>query len=260
MKNLFVIIIIGLIIVQSCKKVDPQDNPIATQSCSKAKFQTSITDYMTPCSITEDGDNNILVLGNKEGKISLLKIDTLGAVVWNKSYPNLSGIATKVIVLNDNSIVISSFQNNIIEPIPNLPDINSVFIQISNFLIMGCNPIYKLGNIDGYTIKSKSFVTKLDKDGNTLWTNSYDEEIGYGKSILKNNNGNINLVTMKLKGRVPILVYDNLGVFQDTINYPENDNIVNVYELDKNGNLIWEKEIQNIYNRGYDELSSNLDL
>jgi len=261
MKKLFALLFIGLLIVQSCKKDNQENNdPINTISCSKSKFQTSISDLMTPSSVTEDYENNIYVLGNKEGEICIIKIDTSGAIVWNKSYPTLTGIASKLIVLNDNSIVISSFQNNTIEPITNLPDINNVWIQNSNLSLIDCNPYYELGDIDGYNIISQSFITRLDKNGNILWTNSYEECVGRGKSILRNSNGNINLVTMKLKGRVPILVYDSNGVFQDTINYPENDNIVNLYELDKNGSLLWIKEIKNIFNHGYAELSSNLDL
>lgn len=261
MKKLFALLFIGLLITQSCKKDNQGNNdPINANTGSKAKFQTSIPDLMTPCSIIEDCNNNILVLGNKEGKTCLIKIDTSGAIIWNKSYPTLSGIASKLIALNDNSIVISSFQNNTIEQLTNLPNINNVWIQNSNPSLLNCNPSYEYGTIDGYTIKSKSFITRLDKNGNILWTKSFDESIGNGKSILKNSNGNINLVTMKLKGRVPILVYDSNGIFQDTINYPENDNTVFLYELDMNGNSLWKKEIKNIYNRGYDELSSSLDL
>ena len=200
-------------------------------------------------------------MGNKEGKLCLIKIDTAGEIVWNKAYPSLTGIASKVIVLNDNSIVVSSYQNNEIEPITNLPAINSVFIQKSYGLPnLYCTIYYEIGDIDGYNVKSETNLTKLDKEGNILWSNNYEECIGKGNSIIKNSNGNINLVTLKLKGRVPILVFDGNGVFQDTINYPEDDSTLCLYEIASDGNTLWKKEIKHIYNTGYDHLTTSIDV
>lgn len=127
MKNkLFCIIIIDLIILQAYKKDDEIIDVTITTICSKSKFQSSISDLIIPTSIYEDDENNIVVLDNKGGEINIIKLDTIGEVIWNKTYLNIPDIASNIIILDNNSIIVSSYKNNEIEPIANLPYLSCV--------------------------------------------------------------------------------------------------------------------------------------
>lgn len=261
MKNqMLYIVIIVFIMMSGCEKDNQGDDGNSPSYCSKSKFQTSITDLMIPTSINEDSENSIIVLGNNGGKISIIKLDTLGREIWNKTYSNIPGIASEIIALDDNSIIVSSYKKNEVEPITNLPVLDNVWIQDSYFTVFNCEPHFILGSVDGYNVISETYLTRLDKNGNVIWTNNFEGCLGKGNSILKNSQGNINLITLKLKGRVPILVYDNNGVFQDTVRYPEDDNTLCFYNINKDGSTLWKKEFDNIYNFGYDEVSTKIDI
>ena len=263
MKKLVVIIIVGILAFQSCKKDNlTNEDPVGGSYCSKAKFQVSFNSSLIPSSITEDCVGNILIIGKKQGLICMVKLNSSGRLLWEKTYQNMPYNISSVVTLSDNSIILSSYQNNTREQISNQTDLNNVFIQDTIINPYYCTPSFTIGNFhgEGYNVKSKSYLTKFDNDGNIVWQNNYDECIGNANSIIVNKSGNINMVTMKLKGYVPILVFDNNGVFQDSIKYPLNDNVLAIYEIDKDGNTLWKKEIDNIYNSAYSELASNIEI
>jgi len=155
---------------------------------------------------------------------------------------------------------VSSFKPNSILPLDNLPPFNNVWIQVSYLGLFNCKPFYDYGSVDGYTIKSEAYLTRIDDKGNILWTKQYDECLGKGNSIIRNSVGCLSMVTMKLKGRVPIPVYNQNGIFQDTVNYPEDDNTVCFYIIGKDGNTLLRREIGNVFNRGYSEISIPVDI
>lgn len=260
MKKLFWVAIIGLLIAQGCKKDDNNGIINLSPSCSESIFQISISDMWNPMSITEDSKNNIIVLCNKNNETILIKVDTMGNVIWNKSYPNVPGYASEVITLSDNSILFTSYMYNETEPIANLPYIQNVYVQQAG-LSNSCDPIFEFAApIDGYLVKSNSYLTKLDCNGNVLWTNHYEESLGGGTSMFENSQGNICFLTMKLYGRIPTLVYDDYGIFTDTVRYPNDENTLCFYTIDGNGNTLLHKEIPNVYNNEYDRVSTKINL
>jgi len=260
MKKVLLVLLVGILVAQSCKKdkEDIEEEVVTITYCSKQKFQTTIADMMKPVSIIEDDSNNIIILGEKQGEICLIKVDTLGAEIWNKSFPDIPGIASEVIALDDNSILISSYINNETETIP--PVVTNVWLGRVFSLLEACEMNYQLGDADGYSVKSEMYLTRLDRNGSLLWTNTYNECLGNGNSIIRNSKGDINMATIKLKGRYPELVYDSNGVFQDTVNYFFDKNIVFLYEISKEGNTVWKKEFNNIYNRAFDELFATIEI
>jgi hypothetical protein len=61
------------------------------------------------------------------------------------------------------------------------------------------------------------------------------------------NSGNIILMGYLNYGSQGQPVYDNHGIFQDTINYPKDSNKLFLYELDNSGNINWQKSLNNIF-------------
>jgi len=259
-KKIFYLIIVGFIIIQGCKKDDPISVENGVFFCSEAIFQTTIPRSIEPISIIEDKEGNIIILGYEAGKISLIKVDTSGVELWNKSYANIPGMPSQVIVLNDNSIVVSSYEPNKTVVISSAP---SQYVYLgSGASAYDCTQIYYMGPLTVVEdrVESKSYLTRLDKDGNIDWTSTYPECLGRGNAIIANSEGNINLTTMKLKGRLPIYVYDSFGVFRDTVRYAQDGNTICFYSIDKNGNTIFKKQIENIYNGEYEQLTTKIDL
>ena len=247
---------------QGCKKDDNYGvfTPTSITSCSESTFQILISDMWNPTSITEDGNNNIIVLCDKNDETIIIKVDTNGNVIWNKSYPNIPGRALEVITLRDNSILFTSYMYNETEPIANLPVFQNVYVQQAG-LSNSCDPNFEFAvPIDGYLVNSNSYLTKLDSNGNVMWTNHYAEGLVGGSSMFENSQGNICFVTMKLYGRIPEPVYDNYGVFQDTVLYPTDKNTLSFYTIGVNGNTLLHKEITNVYNSEYDRISTKINL
>lgn len=262
MKNTIYIIklfIICVLFLSACKKENLNNSPTTNSNnniCSSSSYETPLNNIYFPYSIDEDNDGNTYLLGQYLNQTKIIKIDNTGNIVWEKDSMYIPGTAVQLSILNDNSLIVVSYDDNVIYS-------SSFFMQAfyQNGIIASHNCVNSYEwNDQCYTvgITAKTYVSKLSSNADVIWTKDFNESYVKGKCLIEQNN-NLLFITMKLNGKQPIFVFDSFGVFQDTVNYPIDKNIIEIYCLDLNGNINWEKQIENIYNIGYEQVVWGID-
>lgn len=240
-----------------CNKDDENSFTTDNSYCSKSKFQILINEEIFPITHIEDHNSNIIILGiDSQNKLQILKLDTAGNIIWKKERPNSNREGLRLICLDDNSLIITS--NG--ERKSTIIDFgwNNVYVQ--NGYRPNCELSFELGSPIGYSLESKNYLTKLDKNGNLIWEKEFDGMNGVGNCLLNISTTGFAYLTIDLKGKLPTVIYDENGVFQDTVLFLQDQNIISFYKMDAEGNIITQKEIPNIFNSTFDSPSPVIDL
>ena len=250
----------SLLLLFACGKDDkPDENPITPVPCSSLTFQTTINSTLIPVSITEDYNKNIIVLGTENGVTKVLKIDSAGGLVWKKDFSNVDGKPARIIALSDNSLVFATKLFNKKEYFA-VNGYNSIWIQ-NGYNRLGCKKSYELGNDDNnYHVKSGTNLVKINSKGDVQWTKKIDRCFGDANSLQKYSDQSFVLLTMKFYGKIPEPIYDGNGVFQDTVNYSLDSNIIYLSKFASDGKLYWQIEVDHVFNMQYDSLPTALGI
>jgi hypothetical protein len=153
MKITLPILILTMLLLSSCNKENPEgklSNPVYFLF----NGQIGTNDNSTVVSM----DDNLIICGNSDGKISLLKISKSGEEIWRKdlSAGNMSS--------------------------------GDALVNIENGDLFVCGKTYR--NWDASKIDI--LLVRTNAEGDTVWTKTYggiDEE--YGKNIIKTSDGNL---------------------------------------------------------------------
>jgi len=263
MKYIIPILILVLLCL-GCKKKndDNPNNSNETQNnvfCSGSKFRTTFNDTIEPVSLIEDNNGNIIIIGNNQTNIKVAKINNSGDFLWSKKVINLPGKAGNIIALNDNSLLIASYEaNNNVTTSDNA--FNNIYIQNGYNNSHNCNPSFEIGASFTIDVKGKCYLSRIDTSGMLLWTKEINESYTWGNCLIKYFNNSIIFMSMALEGKQPIYKYDTFGIFQDTAFYAADKNKIKIYNIDLNGNTIWESTIDSIFNTEYLEVSPKIDM
>ena len=253
MKKLLLLSLSLLLLTACGKDDDPDVNPITTVPCNSLTFQTTINSALIPVSITEDYNKNIIVLGIENGVTKVLKIDSAGGLVWKKDFSNVDGKPARIIALADNSLVFATKLFNKKQHFAG-NGYNNVWIQ-NGFNRFACKKSYGLGSDDNnYHIKSGTNLVKISSKGDVQWTQLIDRCFGDANSLQKYSDQSFVLLTMKFYGRIPNAIYDASGVFQDTVNYSMDSNMIYLSKYASDGKLYWQTEVNHVFNMQYDSL------
>ena len=260
MKIILLLILSLFLLLSACDKDEKPDvNPVISISCNSQIFQTTINSTLIPVSITEDYNKSIIILGTENGMTKVLKIDSVGGLVWKKDFSSVVGKPASIIVLSDNSLVFATKLNNKHEYFAGF-GLNNVFIQ-NGYNRSACEKSYELGSDnDNYHIKSGTNLVKLNTNGNTEWTKEIDRCYGDGNSLKQYGNNSFVLLTMKFYGRIPNVIYDANGMFQDTVNYSMDSNMIYLSKYSSDGKLNWQTEVNHVYNMQYNSLPTSLGI
>ena len=260
-RNKYIVLVLFVIFgtIFSCKKNQIDETEDTKFKCSEKTFKVSFSDSIRPIDITEDNLGNTLILGDSNNIVQVIKLNQTGQILWKKYYSNFQGKAENILCFNDNSIVIST---GLTEKQTIINNYNAYYFQglVQDDITKNCIRSYQLKyGDDCFSYSGKSFLHKLNSDGDLIWTKEYEGGYTKGKTICKTNSDKILLLGYLNNGKVPELVIDQYGVFSDTINYALDKNKYFLYKIDKNGNTIWNKKFNNIYERSLDyQVNKNL--
>lgn len=257
-KHLFTLIrtlILLLIITTGCKKnntENPEDN------CSQTTFQVTLdeTEFKV-VDLCEDNDGNIILLGHNQTQNKILKLNSLGEMVWSKIVENTSN-PKEVVTQSDNSIIVLFAT----DPVKTDCDVLYDHGWVQNAEDFGefCLATYELGLTLCYTYLGEMELIMFDSTGNKLWSKDFPEIYTDGNSLMHSGE-NIVLLTAELSGKQPEYTFNNQGEFTDTINYPYTRNSINVYNISKEGEIIWKSSFGEIKNLpGLDEFFPNVSI
>jgi len=237
--KLLLLPLLTLLLLSSCKKDDP--DPVPEPEPTFHSFQGDIGSNDNSTIIT--ADNNLLICGNHLGNAVVLKISKTGSLIWQKDidpgyYNYASGIAQSA---NQDIFICGFTEKNETEnkfdvlllklnsngdtlwtkTYGGSEDDYGYYItntQDGNLLICGITYSFT------QDVYSDIYLIKVNTDGDTLWTKTYneeDEEMPY--HVLQTQNGEY-LVT---------------GTNRDTASEKE----VYLLKLSPDGTLVWNKKI-----------------
>lgn len=272
--NAPLIILTILLSFSACKKdvkVKPEDSPtILSCDLNTPTFSRDINTTDTYYDLVEDMGRNIVILG----KNHVLKYDYQGNVVWSKNIPSVGKPQNIIQADGDNYFTTNSTiditSQNPYQFYTDNEARKGISIRLTAY--WRSYPSYPLPNCsipydkviknfgeepDSFVYaekpvnRSKCFLNKLDKDGNLLWTKTFDGNYFLGKNVCKTGDGYFALATLKISGGYRTVKFDQNGMFQDTIDSPIDQNSITIYKLDKDGSIIWTKTINGILVAGY---------
>lgn len=240
-----IVVLIFVLTQTTCKK--PNDNE--NTGCYDSKFLQEHSIKIRPTYINEDNKGNILILGNWDNIIQIVKLDGDGNLIWHKSYPELKGKEHGLTFIDENAFFINAstdvyeytLSNNLYE---NAWINNGIYLNESNNYV----DAYELGDIIPQLQNpntNKSFLTKINTDGNIVWTKEFDGCYCEGNSLYRIDQNNFLFLTADFFGPYFELVeYDGKV---DTINAPDNKNNRVLYKIDAEGNTNWSTTINDVF-------------
>lgn len=254
----------------SCKKdtkVKLEDEPtILSCDLNTPIFSRDINTMDTFYDILEDMERNILLLGKKH----LIKYDYKGNLIWSQLV-NWTGKPQNIIQAEGDNYLTTNSTFEIQEHQPDQfyekESIGKELKLTSYYRGRKANPFYCYNYYDvirkdfgeapdvytGTTEPqnfSKCFVNKIDKNGNIIWTKSFDGNYFKGQSICKTWDGNYAVITYKLSGLYQTVNFDKNGIWQDSIHQLIDRNSITIHKIDRDGNTIWSKTINGIVSLG----------
>jgi len=257
MKGRFYIAII-LLFFFSCKRepllIEPPE-----PFCSGAVFRTTFNMNFEPVSIAEDKDGHILIAGHDGNSLNIIKLNPVGELSWHLTNTGIPGKAGEMVTTSDNSILVASYEENIIQTGVSDYAFNNVYIQYGIQNKSPCNPVFTMDYTDTSSVRGKSYLSMLDAGGHLKWTKAFNDSYSYGKCLAVANDNSIFYLTVSLYGRRPEPRFDSWGVFTDTVLYPMNRNTLNLYHLDCNGNILQKFTVDSIFN-AYHDISPKIDF
>ncbi len=260
MKKLLFLLSLFILFTFACEKTDKDyNNEHPPYICHPLKFQVNINSTLIPHSSFFFGPD-MYILGEDQGVTKVLKLDSAGNLLWTKSFPNIPGTPASIIVGVNGEPVFVTKEADVKIPL-STTSVSNVWVQYGYTGYSNCQPFYELGSSDSsYTIKSKTHIVRLHVDGSIRWSKSLDYSFGGNNCLRHLVNDEIVVITMKIQGRVPEFVYDANGVFQDTINYPMDSNIVYITNYKSDGAQVWQIAVPNVFNNSYSEVSPSLSF
>jgi len=260
MKKLLFLLSISLLTLSACIKPDkPYFKEDSTSACRSSKFQANINSAFIPRSGVFSNPN-LFILGEEQGITTVLKLDSAGKMVWEKSFPNISGTASSIIVLHNNELVFVTKEKDVEIPL-STTIYNNAWVQNGYVDYPTCHPFYQLGSsANSFRMKSKTNIVRLNADGSIKWSKSLDHSFGGNNCLQSFMSDEFLVITMKIQGKVPEFVYDANGVFQDTVNYLMDSNLVYITDYTTDGVQLWQIEVPDIFNNSYTEISPNLSF
>ncbi len=244
-----------VLLFSSCKKeVDKTNSSINTvASCINNENSDTIftNKYYYASETTNDGG---LVIIEKAGQLySIIKVNSNGDVEWKNDYPEITGKYTGITTTDDAIYITSNIDFNNYSYYETTYDCAHGLFYTSG--LMNCNPIYEwtdtIYHISQNIVEGTTFLTKIDYNGNFIFSKQFE-----GNSISNNENkgiiqsienNQIILLTFDYYGSVPYeVVIDTINNRIDTVKYITDNNTIHIYSINSNGNVLWEKEIDNI--------------
>lgn len=219
---------------------------------------------------TADGIIHTGITGsnNNDSKLFLSKLDTLGNELWRKKYNyttyaeklNYSiydSISKKYIVVGYMEGVPPKSTTYITDSLGNVLTqkyfINNGFggiltniRKLSDGNYLTCGIIYT-GNTLGSWSLMKSILIKFDINGNVFWSKEYGQEnIINSFDALEITSGD----TIIVAGQIDTLFTQNLGL----------NTMYQIYKIDPNGNVVWNREIDIITTNGSQDVLKGLAI
>jgi hypothetical protein len=267
MKNLYFwlsfTIVISLLLLSACKKdKETEIKPQNDCTCSTQTFETNISNN-TPVDFTEDQLSNTLVLANSQ-ETSLIKINDNGEVTWTLDNTYISNNAISVECLKDNSIiVVSKEEENISCSYLNYS--HGMYVQNGKSETNNCPDAFTYATtIVDFEVKSRTKISKFDPSGNFLWAKIFDGAASQSKSIVAINEDQFFLALYQAYGKngEPSFVTDADGsiIYTDTLKCPMDRNTIDLLKIDADGELIKEKQINNLYASNYTNAFYQIDM
>ena len=252
--------ILGLIVLilffYNCKKeVNITNSPTnIIENCSNTENTDTVytnSHYLASEKTNEGG----LVILEKIGQLySIIKTDNNGNYQWKKDFTEITGNYTGLTTTDDGIYITSNIDIN------NFSYYDTTYVGANGFFVpygsmVNCNPNYNYIDTCVYAtqniVEGITYLSKIDYDGNFVYTKQFEgntinnnENKGFVQSL---NNNEIVLITFDYYGSIPYeLVWDTLNNRIDTVKYETDNNTIHIYRLNSSGNIIWEKEINNI--------------
>jgi len=161
--------------------------------------------------ITGGVSNTPTSLGSSDSHLFLLKIDSQGDTVWNKTYPNINGTTVGGIVKQtfDSGYIITANEERYIDSIHNplIIKTNSYgdtlwtryFDSIQGFgLNVGWGIDIEQTTDSGFIVNCNGHLIKTDSQGDTLWTKNYEGGAYLGRTISQTTDGGYIFVSNKM--------------------------------------------------------------
>lgn len=250
-QSIIISLLLFIVFNVNCKKTN--DEEIPQTNCSKSSFKVKVSESnLGIADIVEDAEGNIYLYGKTPDSCKLIKLDTLGSIIWNKNIPNsLSPI--EITLSDNNSIILLSEGNSQQESCDVLFEEGIVQIGLYN-----CEPTYDFlpSPVTCTKFKNEVKLIKMDSKGTEVWSKVLPDFYPMGNSLTSNSDGDIFLMTMDFYGHQPEYIYDNTGNLTDTVNYPFNENNLTLYNINKNGVINWERQIANVRNDDWFSISN----
>ena len=195
--------------------------------------------------IINDRDNGFILCGYASTDYHplyrfgfVIKIDSIGNVLWNKVFDNYDSELASIDKTDDNAYVVVGYKD--------YPGYDYYMIKFNDVGILW-EKSYAYSEYDdaafsvktdndgnyivgGYSTENKATLFKLNKNGDILWEQKFDPRSPIISICNSHNNNGYTMITGCL------------------FNWPLGYHYI-IYKTDKNGNKIWEKEF-NYYNTG----------
>ena len=163
--------------------------------------------------ITGGFSNTPTSIGSSDFHLFLLKIDSQGDTLWNKTYPNINGTTVGGIVKQtfDSGYIVTANEERYVDSIHNPLIIktnsygDTLWTRYFDWISYGQGSGYFPLQFDieqtadsGLIINFNSHLIKTNLQGDTLWTRTYEGFAGLGRTISQTTDGGYIFVSNKM--------------------------------------------------------------
>lgn len=254
MKNFHFIIIVGFLLISlsNCNKNNNDDPPLV--ECINSSFADTLAIKLKPAYIEEDNKGNIIILGNNDGVIKVVRLNSDGELQWTKEYPQLQGKEQGLVFIDENSFFVKTSTNHYEYELSD-HFYNNMWIRNSNMLDSNNNyiPTYELSGLIQPKLQlentNTTYLTKVGSEGEILWSKEFSGDACNGDSFYKIDQNNYLMLTSEFYGPYYELITYNGHT--DTCDHPYDRNKRTVYKIDSDGEIIWSTVIDNVFDFSY---------
>lgn len=257
--KIHLIFVIIFLLFLSCSKNEDEgnDNSVDEIICIDSRFSSVLDIDLKPSCVIEDSESNILILGKSNYKITVIKLDTIGNLLWQKSYDQMYGLSMNIIEVNKDGYILISGRMHYESTMGDT--INTVTVQ-EGFQLDSTNnyqPYFVTRNnyVPEYqtSLDNKIYVTKIDNDGNVVNQSSDIGSYTPGNIVQPIENDEFLLVVFQYRGDGAYQVYP-----WDPITFPKDKNFTIFHKLNDNGGCVYSNFIENtLVYETIDEIENN---